>query len=239
MPPSLLLRDKFDEAARASLEFEEILGKGNYYLEIQEHGLDAQRRIRKPMVELSKRTGIPLVATNDSHYLMADDVKAHDMLLCIGTGKTINDPNRLTYGSPNYYFRSAEEMWQTFGEEPDLLHRTLEIAEKCDLVFPKTIDQVPLFPVPEGHTIASYFEKVVRDGYEERRREVWQSLIASGSLRHPLSRYEERLTHEIETIKRMGYTGYFLIVWDFIRYARKKGIPVGPGRGSAALSPTV
>ncbi len=236
VPPSLLLRDKFDEAARAALEFEEILGKGNYYLEIQEHGLEGQRRIRKPLVELSKRTGIPMVATNDSHYLMSSDVKAHDMLLCIGTGKTINDPNRLSYGSPNYYFRSAEEMWQTFGEEPDLLHRTLEIAEKCNLEFPKTIDQVPLYPVPEGHTIASYFEKVTWDGYEERLREVWQELIASGSLRHPLSRYQERLTHEIETIKRMGYTGYFLIVWDFIRYARKKGIPVGPGRGSAAGS---
>lgn len=236
VPPSLLLRDRFDEAARAALEFEEILGKGNYYLEIQEHGLDAQRRIRKPMFELSKRTGIPLVATNDSHYLMADDVKAHDMLLCIGTGKSINDPNRLTYGSPRYYFRSADEMWETFGEEPDLLYRTLEIAEKCDLIFPKTIDQVPNFPVPEGHTLASYFERVVRDGYEERRREVWQSKLSSGTLRHPLSHYEERLTLEIETIKRMGYTGYFLIVWDFIRYARKKGIPVGPGRGSAAGS---
>jgi DNA polymerase-3 subunit alpha len=101
VPPSLLLRDKFDEAARASLEFQDILGEGNFYLEIQEHGLDAQKRIRKPMVELSKKTGIPLVATNDSHYLMAGDVKAHDTLLCIGTGKTINDPNRLTYGSPN------------------------------------------------------------------------------------------------------------------------------------------
>ena len=234
--PSLLLRDKFDEAARASLEFEEILGKGNYYLEIQEHGLDAQKRIRKPMVELSKKTGIPLVATNDSHYLMSTDVKAHDLLLCIGTGKTINDPNRLTYGSPDYYFRSAEEMWQTFGEEPDLIHRTLEIAEKCNLEFPKTIDQVPHYPVPEGHTIASYFEKVAWDGYQERLREVWQELVSSGSLRHPLSRYQERLTHEIETIKRMGYTGYFLIVWDFIRYAKKRGIPVGPGRGSAAGS---
>ena len=234
--PSLLLRDKFDEAARASLEFEEILGKGNYYLEIQEHGLDAQKRIRKPMVELSKKTGIPLVATNDSHYLMSTDVKAHDLLLCIGTGKTINDPNRLTYGSPDYYFRSAEEMWQTFGEEPDLIHRTLEISEKCNLEFPKTIDQVPLYPVPEGHTIASYFEKVAWDGYQERLQEVWQELVSSGSLRHPLSRYQERLTHEIETIKRMGYTGYFLIVWDFIRYAKKRGIPVGPGRGSAAGS---
>jgi DNA polymerase-3 subunit alpha len=236
VPPHLLLRDKFDEAARASLEFQDILGKGNYYLEIQEHGLDAQKRIRKPLVELSKKTGIPMVATNDSHYLMDTDVKAHDTLLCIGTGKTINDPNRLTYGSPKYYFRSAEEMWETFGEEPDLLLRTLEIAEKCDLAFPKSIDQVPLYPVPDGHTVDSYFEKVTRDGFEERRREVWQALEAGGSLRHSISGYSDRLTHEIETIKRMGYSGYFLIVWDFIRYARDKGIPVGPGRGSAAGS---
>jgi len=236
VPPHLLLQDKFDDAARAALEFQDILGKGNYYLEIQEHGLDAQRRIRKPLVDLSKKTGIPMVATNDSHYLMDTDVKAHDTLLCIGTGKTINDPNRLTYGSPKYYFRSAEEMWETFGEEPDLLLRTLEIAEKCDLEFPKTIDQVPIYPVPDGYTVDSYFEKVTRDGFEERQCEVWQSLELSGSLRHPMTRYRDRLTHEIETIKRMGYSGYFLIVWDFIRYAKRKGIPVGPGRGSAAGS---
>jgi DNA polymerase III subunit alpha len=236
VPPHLLLRDQFDEAARASLEFQDILGKGNYYLEIQEHGLDAQKRIRKPLAELSKKTGIPMVATNDSHYLMDTDVKAHDTLLCIGTGKTINDSNRLTYGSPKYYFRSAEEMWETFGEEPDLLLRTMEIADKCDLVFPKSIDQVPVYPVPDGHTVDSYFEKVTRDGFEERWREVWSHLDSGGSLRHPISRYRDRLTHEIETIKRMGYSGYFLIVWDFIRYARDKGIPVGPGRGSAAGS---
>jgi len=236
VPPSLLLRDKFEDAARAALEFEEILGKGNYFLEIQEHGLDAQRQIRKPLVELSKKTGIPLVATNDSHYLMASDVKAHDTLLCISTGKTINDQNRLTYGSPKYYFRSAAEMWETFGEVPELLWRTLEIAEMCDLEFPKAVDQVPLYPVPPDHTVESYFEQVARDGYEERRREVWQPLEGSGSLKHPMSRYQERLTHEIETIKRMGYAGYFLIVWDFIHYARKRGIPVGPGRGSAAGS---
>ena len=236
VPPSLLLRDKFEAAARAALEFEEILGKGNYFLEIQEHGLDAQRQIRKPLVELSKKTGIPLVATNDSHYLMASDVKAHDTLLCISTGKTINDQNRLTYGSPKYYFRSAAEMWETFGEVPELLWRTLEIAEMCNLEFPKAVDQVPLYPVPPDHTVESYFEQVARDGYEERRREVWQPLEGSGSLKHPMSRYQERLTHEIETIKRMGYAGYFLIVWDFIHYARKRGIPVGPGRGSAAGS---
>ncbi|MCI0661525.1 MAG: DNA polymerase III subunit alpha [Acidobacteria bacterium] len=236
VPQSLLLRDKFEEAARAALEFEEILGKGNYYLEIQEHGLDAQNRIRKPMVELSKKTGIPMVGTNDSHYLMESDVKAHDTLLCIGTGKTINDPKRLTYGSPKYYFRSAEEMWETFGEEPELILHTLEIAEKCDLQFPKTIDQLPVYNVPEGYTIDSYFEKVSRDGFDQRMREVWQNSLATNSLRHPITKYQDRLAHEIQTIKRMGYSGYFLIVWDFIRYAKNKGIPVGPGRGSAAGS---
>jgi DNA polymerase-3 subunit alpha len=236
VPPYLLLRDKFEDAAKEALEFQEILGRGNYYLEIQEHGLDAQRRIRKPMVELSKKTGIPLVATNDSHYLMPDDVKAHDILLCIGTGKTINDANRLTYGAPTFYVRSAEEMWQVFGEEPDLLHRTVEIADKCDLAFPKTIDQVPAYPVPDGHTVESYFEKVAWDGFEERFKEIWQPLQESGSLKNPIAKYKDRLALEIETIKRMGFPGYFLIVWDFINYAKKKGIPVGPGRGSAAGS---
>jgi DNA polymerase III subunit alpha len=236
VPPALLLREKFDEAAKAAIEFEEILGKGNYYLEIQEHGLDAQRRIRKPMLELSRKTGIPLVATNDSHYLNATDVKAHDTLLCIGTGKTINDPNRLTYGAPTFYYRTAEEMWQVFGEEPKVLERTLEIAEKCNLEFPKAIDQVPLYPVPEGETIESYFEKMTWVGFEERHHEIWQQLEAAGSLRHSYTKYKERLVHEIATIKRMGYSGYFLIVWDFINYAKKRHIPVGPGRGSAAGS---
>ncbi len=235
VPPYLLLRDKFDEAAREALEFQDILGKGNYYLEIQEHGLDAQKRIRKPMVELSKKTGVPIVATNDSHYLMPDDVKAHEMLLCIGRGKTY-DPKFLTYGAEKFYVRTAEEMWQIFGEEPDLLHRTLEIADKCDLTFPKTIDQVPAYPVPEGYTIESYFEKIAWDGFEERLREVWQHKQATGSMRHPLEKYKDRLAHEIATIKRMGFPGYFLIVWDFIRYSKRKGIPVGPGRGSAAGS---
>ncbi|NOT59555.1 MAG: DNA polymerase III subunit alpha [Acidobacteria bacterium] len=234
--PNLLLRDKFEEAARASKEFEEILGKGNYYLEIQEHGLDAQNRIRKPMVELAKKTGIPLVATNDSHYLNATDVKAHDTLLCIGTGKTINDKNRLTYGAPTFYYRTAEEMWELFGEEPHLLTNTLEIADKCNLEMPKPTDHVPLYPVPEGFTIDSYFEKVAWDGFETRWQEVWQTLQASGSLRNSMEKYKERLNHEIATIKKMGFPGYFLIVWDFINYAKQHGIPVGPGRGSAAGS---
>lgn len=236
VPQTLLLQDKFDEAARAALEFEEILGKGNYFLEIMDHGLDPQVRIRKPMAELSKRTGIPAVITNDSHYLNADDVKAHDCLLCISTGKTINDAGRLSYGSPKYYFRTAEEMWADFGEEPEWLLNSLRIADMCNLEFPKAIDQVPVYPVPEGFTIESYFEKVAQDGFEERFKEIWQHFEATGSLRHSLTKYRERLAHEIATIKKMGFPGYFLIVWDFIRYAKERNIPVGPGRGSAAGS---
>ena len=236
VPPALLLREKFDEAAAAASEFQDIFGKGNYYLEIQEHGLDAQKRIRKPMVELSKKTGVPLVGTNDSHYLNASDVKAHDALLCLGRGKKISEVSTPIYGTPNFYFTSAEEMWGLFGEEPQLLLNTLEIAEKCNLEFPKTIDQVPVYPVPEGFTIESYFEKTAWDGFETRFQEVWQTLESAGSLRYSLTTYKERLAHEITTIKKMGFPGYFLIVWDFINYAKKNGIPVGPGRGSAAGS---
>src|SRR3989440_6855087 len=154
VPSALLAQDRFDDAAAAALEFEEILGKGNYFLEIQEHGLEAQARIRKPLVELSKRTGIALVATNDAHYLMPDDARAHDVLLCIGSGKTVNDQNRLRYGRPNFYVRSAAEVWNIFGDElPEALRRTVEIAEMCDLSLPTGINHLPNYPIPasEGH----------------------------------------------------------------------------------------
>lgn len=236
VPAQMLLKDRFDDAATRSTEFEEILGKGNYYLEIQDHGLDGELRIRKPLVELSKKTGIPIVATNDVHYLLPQDFKAHDTLLCIGTGKTLRDPQRLRYQAETYYLRTADEMWKLFGEEPEFLLRTLEIAEKCNLEFPKKQDHMPLFSVPEGYSLDGYFEKVVRDGFDERFRDVWSSQQSAGSLKHPVSDYEARLNLELSTIVRMGYPGYFLIVWDFIRYARQKDIPVGPGRGSAAGS---
>src|SRR5438128_10232407 len=149
MPAALLAQDRFDEAAAAAIEFEEILGKGNYFLEIQEHGLEPQARIRKPLVELSRRTGIPLIATNDAHYLMPDDARAHDVLLCIGSGKTVSDQNRLRYGTPNFYVRSPEEMWQIFGDELlEALQRTVEIAETCDLTLPKGVTYLPNYPIP-------------------------------------------------------------------------------------------
>jgi DNA polymerase-3 subunit alpha len=240
VPSAMLARERCEEAAQAAIEFEEILGKGNYYLEIQEHGLDAQKRIRKPLVELAKRTGVPLVATNDAHYLTPEDARAHDVLLCIGSGKTVNDPNRLRYGPPNFYVRSPEEMWAIFGHEmPEVLTRTVEIAEMCNLVFPSSVNYLPNYPIPVseiGLSVDEYFEKVVREGYEQRRQQVWERQSMRGELRHSMSEYQERISREIAMIKQMGFAGYFLIVWDFIRYAREHAIPVGPGRGSAAGS---
>src|SRR5215213_10126495 len=151
VPSAYLAQEKCDEAAKAAIEFEEILGKGNYFLEIQEHGLDAQNRIRKNLVELSKRTGVPLVATNDAHYLMPDDARAHDVLLCIGSGKTVNDSNRLRYNSPYFYVRSQDEMWNIFGHElPEALTRTVEIAERCELKLPENVNHLPQYPIPQS-----------------------------------------------------------------------------------------
>ncbi|HVS81730.1 MAG TPA: DNA polymerase III subunit alpha [Pyrinomonadaceae bacterium] len=240
VPSAMLAKECPDAAAAAALEFQEIMGAGNYFLEIQEHGLEPQARIRKPLVELSKRTGIPLVATNDAHYLMPDDARAHDVLLCIGSGKTVNDQNRLRYGTPNFYVRSAQEMWDIFGGElPQALQRTVEIAEMCDLRLPTGLNHLPNYPIPssESHLSADqYFEKVVREGYQTRKAQVWDQELATGTLSNSLDKYESRLAHEMAVIKRMGYAGYFLIVWDFVRYAKEHGIPVGPGRGSSAGS---
>ncbi len=240
VPSALLARGACDEAAAAAHEFQEILGPGNYFLEIQEHDLDAQKRIRKDLVALAKRTGVPLVATNDSHYLMPEDARAHDVLLCIGSGKTVQDPNRLRYGSPNFYVRSPEEMWRIFGDElPEVLHRTVEIAEMCDIKFPAGVNHLPIYPIPASDadlSIDEYFEKVVREGYEKRRAQVWEPTQQRGELRHTLAEYQERISREIAMIKQMGFPSYFLIVWDFIRYAKERAIPVGPGRGSAAGS---
>src|SRR5437867_8094631 len=200
VPSAMLAKDCFEDAATAALEFQDIMGQGNYFLEIQEHGLEPQARIRKPLVELSKRTGIPLVATNDAHYLMPDDARAHDVLLCIGSGKTVSDQNRLRYGTPNFYVRSADEMWNIFGNElPEALQRTVEIAEKCDLSLPTGINHLPNYPIPpsEGDlSVDEYFEKVVREGYQTRKAQVWEQERAAGSLANSADVYDSRLAHE-------------------------------------------
>src|SRR3989440_11781370 len=149
VPSAALTREDFAGDTSAAHEFEEIMGKGNYFLEIQEHGLEGQQRIRKPLIELSKKTGVPLVATNDAHYLMPEDARAHDVLLCIGSGKTINDTNRLRYASPNFYVRSPGEMWRIFGNElPEALTRTVEIAQRCALKLAENVNHLPNYPIP-------------------------------------------------------------------------------------------
>jgi DNA polymerase III subunit alpha len=240
VPSALLAQDKLDAAAAAALEFQDIFGKGNYFLEIQEHGLESQHRIQQSLVELSRCTGIPLVATNDAHYLHPDDARAHDVLLCIGSGKTVQETNRLKFDTPNFYLRSPEEMWKLFGNElPDALNRTIEIAEMCDLKLPKDVNYLPKYPIPEIHSelsVDDYFEKVVNEGFGERQQAVWDRQAERGELEHSLDDYRTRLATEIQMIKQMGFPSYFLIVWDFVRYAKENSIPVGPGRGSAAGS---
>lgn len=239
IPSYLLSRGKEEEAAKVANQFQEIFGRGNYFLEIQDHGLEIQQRIRRSLVALSKSSGIPLVATNDCHYLDPEDARAHDILLCIGTGKNINDPNRLQYGSPYFYVRSGEQMWQLFGSElPDALSRTVEIAEMCQVELPKNANHLPVFSVPaeEGLSIDEYFEKQARLGFERRTATVLEPLMAQGKLKCSLADYNERLQWEVRMIQQMEYASYFLIVWEFIKYAKERSIPVGPGRGSAAGS---
>jgi DNA polymerase-3 subunit alpha len=239
VPQAHLKHGRLEMAEKSAHGFQDILGKGNYFLEIQDHELEDQRKINKSLIELSKKTGIPLVATNDAHYLYREDYEAHDVMLCIGTGKTVNDTNRMRFGGPQWYVRTPEEMGQIFTHIPDALTRTLEIAEMCNLKLPLGENQLPVYPIPPGEgdiSIDEYFEKVIRQGYEKRRETVWDSLLAKGHLKHSLSTYQERVSREIAMIKQMGFPSYFLIVWDFIKFAKDRKIPVGPGRGSAAGS---
>ncbi|CAN5545432.1 DNA polymerase III subunit alpha [soil metagenome] len=220
---------------------EDIFGAGNFFLEIQDQIDERGKALTTNTVNLSKQSGMPLVATNDVHYLNQDDARAHQVLIAIGEGRTVSDSSRDT-STAIRYLRSAEEMWEIFGSElPEALENTLKIAEMCDLNIPQGDDvrQLPTYPIPvdSGYkTIDDYFEKVLRDGFEDRKRTEWDPMLAAGTLRHTLDEYEERLNIELSTIKKMGFPGYFLIVWDFIAYARDQGIPVGPGRGSAAGS---
>jgi DNA polymerase III alpha subunit len=239
VPQEHLKGGRLEDAARSALEFQDILGKGNYFLEIQDHKLEDQIKINKDLIDLSKRTGIPLVATNDAHYLFREDFEAHDVMLCIGTGKTVNDANRMRFGGPEWYVRSPEEMARIFAHIPDAVTRTTEVAEMCDLKLPLGENQLPVFPIPaaEGDiTVDEYFEKVVRLGYEKRRETVWDRMLSDGKLKHSLAEYQRRISTEVATIKQMGFPSYFLIVWDFIKFAKDRDIPVGPGRGSAAGS---
>ena len=229
------LRAGADAAALQSVgEFSELFGPDRFYLELMDHGLEEQRRVNQGLLRLHQRTGLPLVATNDTHYLRKEDHQAHDVLLAIGSGKKVTDTDRLRFDSEEFYLKTAEEMARVFPDRPDALANTLKIAEMCSFQL-QAAASLPAFDVPSGFTADGYFEKVARDGFSERRRAL-DALAAAGRLSHPLTTYEERLDKEIGVIRRVGFAGYFLIVWDFIRYAREQGIPVGPGRGSAAGS---
>ncbi len=230
-----LLLERYDAARQAAYDLQDIFHKGNFYLEIQNQGLPEEQKINPQLVQLSRETGIPLVATNDCHYLTQADARAQEVLVCIQTGKTLSDTNRMRFPTDQFYFKSFEEMRAVFAEIQEAIGRTVEIAERCNVHLDKEQHVFPHFEVPAGETLDSYFEKVARQGFEQRRQRLGQQQ-AEGRLRHPLKAYEERLEQEISLIQRMRFAGYFLIVWDFIRFAREAGIPVGPGRGSAAGS---
>ena len=230
-----ILADKYDDARRLAYTYREIFGKDNFFLEIQDHGLEQDKRLTPQVNRLSLETGIPLVATNDSHYLRKEDARAHEILMCISTGKTMSDPNRMHWDHPDFYLKSRAEMMALFGELEDAVNRPWEIAQRCHVKLEKVKDPFPRFDVPRDHTTDTYFEYVARQGFEKRRPRL-EALRATGMLKHDLAEYVERLDREIAMIQQMKFSGYFLIVWDFIRYAKSKDIPVGPGRGSAAGS---
>jgi DNA polymerase III subunit alpha len=230
-----LLADKYDQARTNAYRLRDIFGKGNFFLEVQDQGLEVEQRINRELVRLSRDTGIPLVATNDTHYLTRADSHAQEVLLCIQTGKTMSDTSRMKFATDQFYFKTAVEMAEVFRELPDALERTLAIAERCNVKIQRVSNPFPEFKVPEGHTADSYFEKVAREGFESRAV-VLERLAKEGHLRHSIPDYERRLSDEIAVIQKMRFAGYFLIVWDFIHYARAQGVPVGPGRGSAAGS---
>jgi DNA polymerase-3 subunit alpha len=231
-----LMANKYDEAKRTAGQFEEMFGKGNFFLEVQDHGLAPDKGVCESLYKMERDLNIPLIATNDSHYVAADDSRAHEILLCVQTAGSMNDPNRFKFDTQEFYIKSAEEMQRTFSEHPEVCSRTMQFVDRCNLKLSKVDNPFPEFPVPEGHTLESYFEQVCREGLRKRLDTAVAHLRERGLLKKTLADYEARLNRELDCIKQMKFPGYFMIVWDFIRYAREQGIPVGPGRGSAAGS---
>jgi DNA polymerase-3 subunit alpha len=230
-----LRTDQVRKARDAAATYRDLLGPGNFFLEMQYQGIEEQALVNTGLVPIARDLGLPLVCTNDVHYLRQTDQHPHDVLLCIGTGKNLSDEKRLRYHGDQFFLKSAEEMAAVFCDYPEALANTMRIAERCRVTLPTGESHLPDFQVPPGHTLDSYFEAVVRDGFAERLPRL-RALESAGDLRRPIADYEARLAYEIDLIKRMRYPGYFLIVWDFIRHARERGIPVGPGRGSSAGS---
>jgi len=227
--PYLLSRGYQEEAEKATREYQDLFGRENYFLEIQDNGLEAQVGANRQLIELSKKMEIPLVATNDCHYLHRDDAKAHDILLCLQTGKTLNDPHRMRFKTEELYFKSSEEMARSFAEFPEALANTRRIAEQSEIELKLGKFHLPLYHAPEGYSRERYLEELAKEGLEERLKRIPDAQIHRKI-------YEDRLTQELAIITSMGYAGYFLIVWDIIHFSRGHHIPVGPGRGSVAGS---
>jgi DNA polymerase III subunit alpha len=231
----LLMEGKYEAARSAAAFFGDIFGKNNFFLEIQDQGLEMEKRIHPDLFRLERELGLPMVATNDSHYLCEEDAHAQDVMVCIQTGKSIQDANRMKFQGTDFYVKSHDEMYRVFKDAPDVLSRTLAIAERCNVRLEKVSSPFPHFEVPAGYTLDSYFEHVTREGFA-LRLESLRNLERQGRIKHSIADYEQRLSRELSIIQQMQFSGYFLIVWDFIRYAREHNIPVGPGRGSAAGS---
>src|SRR5450631_1605239 len=230
-----LTEGNYDAARAAASTYSDIFGKQNFYLEIQDQGLEMEHRIHPGLFQLEKDLGLPLVATNDSHYLCEDDAHAQDVMLCIQMGKSIHDTARMKFEGNQFFVKNHDEMYRVFKDSPEVLTRTLDIAERCSLRLEKVANPFPQFEVPPGYTIDSYFVHVTREGFA-RRLETLRPLHEQRRLKHSITDYEQRLERELDIIQQMQFPGYFLIVWDFIRYAKEREIPVGPGRGSAAGS---
>ena len=229
--PSLIKTNRLSQAEQAAMQYVQLFGEDNFYLEVQNNGIDIQDTVNETLRELSQRLSIPLVASNDCHYLHKDDVRAHDVLLCIQTGKTVHDTERFKFRTDQLYFKSKEEMLASFGEYPGALSNTVEIGKRCHLELDFNSYHFPQFSPAAEKSEAALFEEKVRGGYARiidhiREKDPDADLAA----------YEDRLEYELDVIKKMGFSGYFLIVADFIQYAKEHGIPVGPGRGSAAGS---
>ena len=218
-----LTKGLYEEAKKTALEYQEIFGEGNFFLELQDHGIPEQGLVNQQLFKMSEETGIELVATNDIHYTYAEDAKPHDILLCIQTGKKLSDENRMRYDGGQYYVKSEEEMLRLFPYAKQALENTQKIADRCHVEIEFGVTKLPKYDVPDGYTSWEYLQKLCYEGLEKRYGD-------------PSEELKERLSYELETIHQMGYVDYFLIVWDFIKYAKDHGISVGPGRGSAAGS---
>ncbi len=221
--PQCLMDEDYEAAKEYALKMRDIFGEDNFFLELQDHGIEEQTAVNQGVMRIARETGIGLVVTNDAHYLRKEDAQMQDVLLCIQTGKTVDDPNRMKFSSDEFYLKSEEELRELFPNCDEAFKNTVRIADRCNVEFVFNQYHLPSFPVPEGYTNESYFRKLCMDGFAERYQ-------------NPPESYLQRLEYEIGVISRMGYVNYYLIVWDFIRYAKEQGIPVGPGRGSGAAS---